>query len=195
MDKIKCKVDEIIKNAKERDSDYNKQRKEIIDNIIKFYKEENNYTDFELLKQRDFLSSQKKGIIQRLYEDFLKNSQTALSSVFTSYFTVYLLTKQKISSEIINKINTLGISMIVASCVFIVLTFVSIIFALLSNYRGREYRKYNIIELELDIISTLINKQYNMICNEISTALNRQQLNNQVTSQNIEQNNANSSIN
>ncbi len=163
-DKITYEVNKIIKQAKKGSNDYNVQRKKILDDLKLFYGDPNNYTDVELQEHKEFLYSQKKGLLERIDSEFWELYKSTILSLLTITFSMlFILNNLVVStnvSEDVKEINILAQSGYAA-----ILTLVGWIVIVTSIksvmvFRGRKYRKYKIIEYELTIID-MLQEQHN----------------------------------
>ena len=162
-DKITKEFDDIISKADDEQTGYDNQRKKIVEEMIKFYRDRNNYTDGDLQKRKSFILSKRIGFCEFLMEHIMKSYKTFFTVLFTSFFNVFLLSKKSIIElETLDQIDSLTLSAFTSVGVFVSLMFVSSIMFFASNLSGikygKKYRHYSIIELELSIIDTLLEK-------------------------------------
>lgn len=191
-DKTKAAIDKIIKDIQVNHN--NKQRKEIMEKISEYYAEGSNYTEIDLLKRKEFLLFQEKPGLEIFFNYFMQISISALTSLCTVRFTIFFLSEQPIS-ETVHQINELALSGNVIMLVLITLIVIVGICSIIQSFRGRQYRKYRIIEFELSIINALLQKYYGSISRQIIDKLSHQQAGSQANSQSsLQSNNPNDSV-
>lgn len=158
-DKITKEIDNTISTTKTQQKEYDNQRKKIVEEMIKFYRDRNNYTDGDLQKRKSFILSERIGFCEFLMDHLINSYKAFFTVLFTSFFNVFFLSKKVIiEKETLDQINSLTLSVFTSVGVFLALTFVSIIIFFVRNFRGIKYRYYSIIELEVSIIDTLLEK-------------------------------------
>lgn len=166
--KITTDINYIIKRV-EQSHEYGDKRSEIANRIIKLYKDnKDSYTDGDLQKRKSVLMASNHSFCELLMNEVMNSYKSAFTILFTSVFSVLFLSAQKIiDQETLREIDTLMLTAKTSILVFLALWVLSALLHAVLTFRGRKYRRYIIIELELEIIKTLLEKNYDTVKQEI----------------------------
>ena len=166
--RITTDINYIIKSV-EQSHEYGDKRSEIANRIIKLYKDnKDSYTDGDLQKRKSVLMDSNHSLCELLINEVMNSYKSAFTILFTSVFTVLFLSAKKIiNQETLREIDTLMLTAEISMLVFLALWVLSALLHAVLTFRGRRYRRYIIIELELEIIKTLLEKNYDAVKQEI----------------------------
>ena len=94
MGKITYEVNKIIKKARKNNTDYNVQREEILDGLKNFYSDQNNYTDVDLKQHKEFLYSQREGLLNVIWSEIWESWKSAMLGLLAMIFSVLFISNK-----------------------------------------------------------------------------------------------------
>ena len=185
MGKITYEVNKIIKKARKNNTDYNVQREEILDGLKNFYSDQNNYTDVDLKQHKEFLYSQREGLLNVIWSEIWESWKSAMLGLLAMIFSVLFISNKFTmltdTSEIFKEINMLEQSAYTVMGTLVCWIVIVILIKGVMILRGRKYRKYKIVEYELTIIDMLQEKYNEEVRQSVSEHLMHRRQNNNGT--------------
>lgn len=160
-DDITKTIDDKIHYIEKNYHTFIERRKQINNFFSDFYSNVENYTYEQLIERKKYIESCKEDVGRIFANHFRTISITILTFMLTkTILFLFSSFKEDFKLEDLQTLEEIFLDVKVNIISFILLMFIIILLSYSAVFTGRKYRKYNIIQLEIDIIDSILKTKF-----------------------------------